>query len=132
MKLRKIGTLVIAALAITMAGALYVTSLGDPGTSVDNPRFRSSAVFLSLSASKEQVERYLKERGSLEGVAHSISIQPSTYASRIYVSDTGLMTAVDAKNEFVLMLEPLVKGRSVEWKCSVMPTSAAPKPCRAK
>lgn len=132
MKVRKAGMLIAVALILVVAGALYATSLGDPGTSPDNPRFRAGVVLLSLSGSKEQVERYLRENGSLKGVGRRVSIQPSTYVGKNYVTDEGLLTVVDTRNEFVLMLEPSVKGETVEWKCSVMPTSVAPKLCRAQ
>jgi hypothetical protein len=85
---------------------------------------------LSLYAQKDVVEGYVRENQTLKGAGGRIAIPRRKYLGRAIVSDTGSMVAFDARDEFVVSLEPSLADGQVHWRCSVTPAKWEPKPCR--
>jgi hypothetical protein len=130
MNLRKLGAAAAALGTVLVAATIYAMNTGDPGVSPDNPRFRASVLLLSLYGQKDGVEAYVRENHTLHGVGGRIAISGNTFLGRAVVSDTGSMVVFDAREEFVVSLEPSLVGGQVHWRCSVTPAKWEPKPCR--
>ena len=131
MNLRKLGAVAAAVGVVFVAATLYVMNAGDPGVSPDNPRFRASVVMLPLYGQKDVVETYVRENRTLNGAGRRITIPGDTFIGRTIVSDNGFMVVFDARNEFVVSLEPSLADGQIRWRCAVTPAKWEPKPCHA-
>ena len=111
------------------AGSAYASQDFTPVSS-------AAAIITAVGPLRAEITRKIEMSKTLSRVGEGFSLPALSDQERLYSLESGHITSAgtivgfNSKYGVVVVLEPSLKNGRAEWRCKVLPTSAAPKACR--
>jgi hypothetical protein len=99
-------------------------------------RSSAMAIITAVGPVRADITRRIEAQKTLLGAGAGATLPPMTTRERQYtlegghITSSGTIVGFNGKYGVLVVLEPLYTGATVEWRCKVVPVTAAPRACQ--
>ena len=96
----------------------------------------AAAIITAVGPVRAEITRRIEAQKTLVQAGVGAALPPMSARERQYilegghVTSSGTIVGFNSKYGVLVVLEPLYSGGAVEWRCKVVPVTAAPKACQ--
>lgn len=100
------------------------------------PVSAAAAIITAVGPVRTEIAQKIEASNALARVGEGVALPTLSDRDRRYGLESGHITSggtivgYNSKYGVVVVLEPTLDGRTVEWRCKVLPVTAAPRACR--